>query len=314
MTERKVLNKYFPPDFDFTKIPKLHLPKDRQYVIRIMAPFSMQCNTCGNYVYKGKKFNARRETVQNDTYLGLRKYRFYIRCPGCISEIVFRTDPETTDYVCEGGATRTFEAQKLADEEDKRLDAEREEEEMSNPMKALESRTKESKREMDILDALEEIKDQNSRFVKVDHEDMLSKNREFEEMLLKKANEEDEAEVQAVFGTDSKYIRRIKDDSDDEERISKKASDPIKKATDLLTSRDNDEEPSAKKAKLEEKTLGSMRTLGVLVKKKVKPELSNGSEQPAVGLKQQGAPASGLSLLGGYEGISSSNSESDSNE
>ena len=30
------------------------------------------------------------ETVQNDTYLGLLKFRFYIRCPRCISEITFK--------------------------------------------------------------------------------------------------------------------------------------------------------------------------------------------------------------------------------
>jgi hypothetical protein len=295
MTERKVLNKYFPPDFDYTKIPKLHLPKDRQYVIRIMAPFSMQCNTCGNYIYKGKKFNARRETVIGDNYLGLRKYRFYIRCPGCISEVAFRTDPETTDYVCEGGATRTFEAQKLAEEEDKRLEAEREEEEMGNPMKALESRTKESKREMDILDALEEIRDQNARFAKVDHEDMLSRNREFEEALFRKAEEEDEAEIQAVFGSDSNYIRRIKDDSDDEEKTSKrKRSRPslANNPTNVLTGDDEDLGSSAKKA----------NKLGILVKKKVKVEDDVKSESDKKGV-------SGLSLLGGYED-SGSGSES----
>lgn len=309
MTERKVLNKYFPPDFDFTKIPKLHLPKDRQYVIRIMAPFSMQCNTCGGYVYKGKKFNARRETVIGDNYLGLRKYRFYIRCPGCISEIAFRTDPETTDYICEQGATRTFEAQKLADEEDRRLDAEREEEEMSNPMKALESRTKESKREMDILDALEEIKDQNARFSKVDHEDMLSRNREFEDSLLRKADEDDEIEVRAVFGTDANYIRRIQDDSDEEEGSTRQmtAHKSVRKPTDVLTGEDQTSEPLAKQPKVEERSVGGTRKLGVLVKKKTKvePKKTNTHEKTAVECKERGA--SGLSLLNGYENSSSDN-------
>ena len=30
------------------------------------------------------------ETVKNETYLGLRIYRFYIRCPKCLSEITFK--------------------------------------------------------------------------------------------------------------------------------------------------------------------------------------------------------------------------------
>ena len=32
--------------------------------------------------------------------------RFYIKCTACVSEICFRTDPESCDYVIEAGATR----------------------------------------------------------------------------------------------------------------------------------------------------------------------------------------------------------------
>ncbi|XP_026306473.1 splicing factor YJU2 [Piliocolobus tephrosceles] len=92
MSERKVLNKYYPPDFDPSKIPKLKLPKDRQYVVRLMAPFNMRCKTCGEYIYKGKKFNARKETVQNEVYLGLPIFRFYIKCTRCLAEITFKVD------------------------------------------------------------------------------------------------------------------------------------------------------------------------------------------------------------------------------
>lgn len=44
-----------------------------------MAPFNMRCKTCGEYIYKGKKFNARKEDVENQDYLGIRIYRFYIK-------------------------------------------------------------------------------------------------------------------------------------------------------------------------------------------------------------------------------------------
>uniref|UniRef100_A0A8C9KSI4 YJU2 splicing factor homolog n=1 Tax=Panthera tigris altaica TaxID=74533 RepID=A0A8C9KSI4_PANTA len=99
MSERKVLNKYYPPDFDPSKIPKLKLPKDRQYVVRLMAPFNMRCKTCGEYIYKGKKFNARKETVQNEAYLGLPIFRFYIKCTRCLAEITFKVDASRAGFL-----------------------------------------------------------------------------------------------------------------------------------------------------------------------------------------------------------------------
>lgn len=57
----------------------MKLPKNRQYTVRLMAPFNMRCATCGEYIYKGKKFNARKEDVENQDYLGIRIYRFYIK-------------------------------------------------------------------------------------------------------------------------------------------------------------------------------------------------------------------------------------------
>lgn len=96
MAERKALVHYFPPDFDPAKIPRRKLGADRQIEVRLMAPFSMRCNTCGEYIYKGKKFNARKETVQGETYYGIKIFRFYIKCTQCSAEITFRTDPQNT--------------------------------------------------------------------------------------------------------------------------------------------------------------------------------------------------------------------------
>lgn len=43
MSERKVIQKYFPPDFDPSKIPRGKRAKNKQQVVRLMAPFSMKC-------------------------------------------------------------------------------------------------------------------------------------------------------------------------------------------------------------------------------------------------------------------------------
>ncbi|KAK7057552.1 hypothetical protein R3P38DRAFT_3304025 [Favolaschia claudopus] len=188
MAERKVLNKYFPPDFDPDLIPRRRGPKNSQQVVRLMAPFSMRCNTCGEYIYKGKKFNARKETVDGEDYYGIKIFRFYIKCTLCSAEITFKTDPKNTDYAAEHGASRNFEPW-------------REEAEVE------ENRTTDSKREMDILDALQDIRARNARNERVGNAtsvDLLARigieELENEEDLeRKRIEEEDEKLVREVF-------------------------------------------------------------------------------------------------------------------
>ncbi|XP_002158200.1 splicing factor YJU2 isoform X1 [Hydra vulgaris] len=239
MSERKVLNKYYPPDFDPTKLPKLKQGRNRQFVIRIMAPFSMRCKTCGEYIYKGRKFNSRMETVENETYLGLRIYRFYIRCTKCISEITFKTDPENTDYVMENGATRNFEAFKKLSEQIAKEKLDKDEEEANNPMKALENRTRDSKREMESIEKLEELKDLNTRLAKIDHDKLILNHLKEEAVAKRSQEEEDEYLVKQIFGGGSSldgYVKRIIDsDDDDDDRDSVNSDFGKRKATDYLT-------------------------------------------------------------------------------
>jgi len=165
MGERKVLIKYFPPDFDPSKVPKGKRAKVMN--IRMMLPFSVQCTTCAEFMYAGKKFNSRCEIVENETYLGLRKYRFYIKCCVCCAEISFKTDPQNADYELEAGATRNFEAWKAAKQAEQQNEAARAEEDLDT-IKALENRALDSKLELDVLDALDEIKAINQRHERVD--------------------------------------------------------------------------------------------------------------------------------------------------
>lgn len=125
----------------------------------------------------------------------------------------------------EHGATRNFQAEKLIEEEEKRIQQERDDEELNNPMKVcgfcflfhsiflkfprmlnvkkvsliawqvLENRTKDSKMEMEVMENLQELKDLNQRQAQVDFEGMIDKYREIEKREKERQKEEDERET-----------------------------------------------------------------------------------------------------------------------
>jgi len=176
MSERKVLTKYYPPDFDPSKITRQRKPKDagpKLQTVRLMAPFSMRCTHCGEFIYKGRKFNARKET-SDEKYYNIPIYRFYIRCTRCSGEITFKTDPKNMDYEAERGAKRNFEPwreAKLAEEtEEEKLDRLEREEAERDAMKELETKVLDAKTEMAIADALDEIRSRNARLEKAEKE------------------------------------------------------------------------------------------------------------------------------------------------
>ena len=315
MSERKVLNKYYPPDFDPAKLPKLQVEKNRQYVVRLMAPFTMRCLTCGNYIYKGKKFNSRKEDAVGEKYLGIQIYRFYIRCPQCLSEICFKTDPVNTDYAVEAGAYRTFQAERLAELEVERLQEEKEEEEANNPMLALENRTKESRREMDVLDALEEIRDWNARNAHVKFDDLMSRHLESEERAREREEREDEELVSSVFATHrDKIIKRLNDsdeDADDELQPSAVKKTKLEEASSL-TSSSSEERKGPRNSSLKHKLAGMIVKKKPEAKKTEGPTEAEGKDKPETSTdtaKHSGTAVTGsLGLLGTYSD-SSSNEE-----
>ena len=167
MSERKVLNKYYPPEYDPEKFPSLDRPSKKSGTVRLMAPFSMRCSTCGEFIYKSKKFNARKENTE-EFYLTIQILRFYIRCPKCAAEITFKTDPKNTDYQVEHGATRNYEPWKEEKEQELKIKKQRDLEETSNPLKALENKTMDSRKEIEVFEALDEIRAINDRNFKFD--------------------------------------------------------------------------------------------------------------------------------------------------
>ncbi|XP_019727826.1 coiled-coil domain-containing protein 94-like [Hippocampus comes] len=328
MSERKVLNKYYPPDFDPAKIPKLKLPKDRQYVVRLMAPFNMRCKTCGEYIYKGKKFNARKETVQNQLYMGLPIFRFYIKCTRCLAEITFKVSSsrnvamDVTDF--EGMLGQYRELEKREREREKEED-ERETKDMLE--RALVKRLRDSDSDN------EEDGGSNSRDVSSE----------------KSSNADNPTDILTAgkpAETHVSLVKRLRDsDSDNEEDgssnsrdISSLKSSNADNPTDILTA-DKPVEThgtvTAKKAKMEswEKsvgTLGAGGALGSLVVRKktaVKttaassrtvngPGFINKKSPPVSGTANLSTPctaapngSSSLSLLGAYSDSESSDSE-----
>uniref|UniRef100_A0ACB8E995 Protein CWC16 n=1 Tax=Sphaerodactylus townsendi TaxID=933632 RepID=A0ACB8E995_9SAUR len=217
----------------------------------------MSCKTCAEYIYKGKKFNARKETVQGESHLGLPIFRFYIKCTRCLVEITFKTDPGNTDYAMEHGAIWNFQAEK-------QVQKEREDEELNSPMKVLENRTKDSKLEMEVLENLQELKELNQRQAHVDFESMLQQYKSYEEEQKRLAAEEEEQEMKATL-EEAQAMRLLEDSDSDEEPAHPTAKLlPKAKPIDFLQ---EDSELQAKKLKVEswEWSIGKLSSRALLL-------------------------------------------------
>merc|ERR1712032_1581787 len=158
MGERKVLCKYFPPDFDPGLLKKYGFKKQwmKQIEVRMMLPFNIQCIKCGEYMYRGKKFNSKKEDCDDDDmYLGIKKFRFHMKCSGCGNVFSIKTDPENGDYEVEIGCKRLFEVWKKTDAD--------EEPETDNKIESLEKNTLAAKQLEDSHDAIDFLQARNDR-------------------------------------------------------------------------------------------------------------------------------------------------------
>lgn len=222
MSERKVLTKYYPPDFDPSKITKSRAPKHagpKVMTVSLMAPFPMKCTACGEYIYKGRKFNARKETT-TEKYYAIPIYRFYIRCTRCSGEITFKTDPKNMDYECERGAVRNTEPWRMngagkQESDEERLDRLELEESERNAMEELETKTLDSKREMAVADALDEIRTRNARNERMGKNGVdVTVSRETVDEERRRQDQEDEEAARMAFMRRHEELEEIIDDSE----------------------------------------------------------------------------------------------------
>lgn len=142
-----------------------------------MLPMSIRCTECGEYMGQGKKFNSRKETVEGETYLGLKVFRFYIRCTRCASELTFKTDPKNSTYVAERNCVRNYTPWSNTTQDDEEREELIKQQEEYDSMKQLEKKTLEMRQEMETLDELDELRTISAQNQKVNIDDLLEKNK-----------------------------------------------------------------------------------------------------------------------------------------
>jgi hypothetical protein len=275
MGERKVLNKYIPSDFDPKLIPRSKKPKDDLVSVRMMLPFTIQCSTCSSFMYRGRKFNSKKEAVQGSEgkYLGIQRWRFYIKCSACSRPLTFLTDPKHADYEMESGGSRTYEVhkdQKKTEEEIVEQDAKIEKE---DPMKALENRVLQSQREMKDMDNLDEILAMNRKHVR----------------MMKNGTEIDVADaiLKAKHGEKIEEEPVIELDEDDEALIKSikfKSSNPIANNTIIRLTENEELELQQRREQELEILRKQQQELSEKVKKK---QEKNGSLNPLIKVKRK---------------------------
>lgn len=175
-------------------------------------------------------------------------FRFYIRCTRCNAEFTFKTDPKNSDYTAEHNCQRNFEPWRAKEATENALNQEKDEanhptlpisraqrcqnskmltvllgslqEEANDAMKKLENVTKDSKREMDILDALDEVRMLNARNNDITTDQMLNDLRERaakqQEQEEVKTTDADEEEVKNAFAAKAGSLKRLADDEEDQ--------------------------------------------------------------------------------------------------
>lgn len=209
--------RYFPPDFDPADLPRGQRAKDNAMKVRMMLPMTIRCKTCGEFMYKGTKFNCKKEDVDGENYLGLQIFRFYMHCRKCSAEITYTTDPQNHDYKMEHGATRNFEAVKHEQSIEEALKAKRAAED-EDKLKRIENKTADAKREMDMFEKLDDMLHTKGQHATVTTEAAIAAltARAEDEVRATGVGDLTEADEQALrlLVEGGKFTRRLEEDED----------------------------------------------------------------------------------------------------
>jgi len=227
-------------------------------------------------MYRGRKFNSKKEAVKGSEgkYLGIQRWRFYIKCSACSRPMTFLTDPQHNDYECESGGTRTYEVhkdQKKTEEEIVEQDAKTEKE---DPMKALENRVLQSQREMKDIDNLDEILAMNRKHVR----------------MMKNGNEIDMTDeiLKAKHGEKIEHDRTIELDEDDEALIKSikfaSANPMMNKKINRLTESEELEDQRRREQELE---ILQRQQQEIAEKVKEQKQEKNGTLNPLIKIKRK---------------------------
>lgn len=106
----------------------------------------------------------------------------------------------------EYGAIRNFESLRLAEKQAENEAKQKKEEEENNPMKILENRTRDSRREMAVLETLEDLKELNAANAHIDTAVLFKDDEELKRKIEEMQREEDEEEIRQIFGGKSKRV------------------------------------------------------------------------------------------------------------
>lgn len=296
MSERKSINKWYPPDFDPSKVQKTKKASKKNGpaalpTVRLMAPFSMRCNECGQFIYKKTKFNARKEKTK-ESYLDVSIFRFYIRCPRCSRVLTFLTDPKNASYKTEKGLSRTIDptrnesfADETLDERLDRLDKEQKEQDErdelvrlygtstaalmiaqrkkdhaggdsgeTDPLAALESRVAENAREIALENEIHMLRKRNATMEESGPDKMLAKAQQ-DLQDIDEAELDEAAKLAFNRTSDGKIIKRYTPTTNNNTTNTTKLGGFGKSSFQL-------KKPASKVTK------GKANALGVIVKKK----------------------------------------------
>lgn len=169
------------------------------------------------------------------------------------------------DYSCEKGAKRNFEVWRQnpgegnggeMETDQERLDRLEAEEAEMGAMEALETKVVDQKREMEIADALDEIRTRNARNEragkKTNVDDLVMKAEEEREMERKRIEQEDEEAARNAFmSEDGVKVRRLSEEGGENVKISSIRTDGGKTATETMPP------PTFKRAPKKKRDLGA---------------------------------------------------------